>query len=170
MSLLVAAVVILAVLTVLNMALSAAIIRRMRGDRYDPAPPAPGTEVGAFSVPMLDGGTLTEHDLADGALVAFVSPTCPPCATLAENWTRRSAELPEATYVFVIDTATTAEAEAYAAKLGARAAIVERDSAVSSAFGADDVTPTLVRVRGGVVDAAGHTLEAVLAAPVRVGP
>jgi len=168
MSLLVALVVILAVLTVLNMALSAAIIRAMRGDRHEPTPPAPGTDVGAFSVPMLDGTTLTDHDLPDGALVAFVSPTCPPCATLAENWTRRAAELPEPTYVFVIDTATTDEAEAYAARLGARAAVVERGSAVSSAFGADDVTPTLVRVRGGAVDASGHTLEAVLGEPVRV--
>jgi hypothetical protein len=161
MPFLVAVVVILAVLCVLNMALSAAIIRTLRGDREVLEPPAAGTGIGAFTVPMLDGGTLTERDLADGALVAFVSPTCPPCAALAREWGTRT-DLPEDTYVFVIDTSTPEEARAYAAKLGGRAAVVERDSAVSAAFGAHDVTPTLVRVRGGAVAAAGFSFDAVL--------
>lgn len=167
MSFLVAVVVILAVLCVLNMALSAAIIRTLRGEREVLNPPATGAEVGAFTVPMLDGGTLTERDLPDGALVAFVSPTCPPCAALSEEWVTRT-DLPENTFVFVIDTSTAEEARAYADKLGAPAAIVERDSAVSRAFDARDVTPTLAVVSGGTIAAAGFSFDAVLPGRVAV--
>ena len=168
MSLLVAAILILSVLTVLNMALSAAIIRMLRGEREALVVPGAGDPVRAFSVDLLDGGTLDEQGLRDGALVAFVSPTCPPCTALVEKWVARAGDLPEETFAFVINTSTAEAARAYADALGVRAAVVATDSPVASAFGVGDVTPTLIRVRAGAIEAVGHTLESVLAERERV--
>jgi len=170
MSLLVACVAILAVLTLLNMSLSAAIIRALRAERGEPPVlPRPGDTVAPFSVSALDGGVLDEHALEDG-LGVFIAPTCAPCGTLLETWPEREADLPENTIAFVINTSTTEQAQAYAAKLGprVRTAVVGRDSDVAAAFGVGDVTPTLVRVRAGTVVKVGHTIDSVVSGRERV--
>jgi hypothetical protein len=170
MSLLVVCVVILTVLTVLNAALSTAIIRMLRVERDVPlALPSPGHTVGQFSVHAMDG-TLIEGNALVDVLAVFVAPTCAPCATLLDAWPDHAAELPADTIAFVIDTATEEDALAYAEKLGprVRTAVVERGSDVAAAFGVGDVTPTLLRVRDGVVSAVGHSLDRVLSQRERV--
>ncbi len=170
MSLLVVCVVILAVLTLLNMSLSAAIVRTMRAGRGAPADlPKAGDTVAPYSVPALDGGSIDGPPLGD-TLAVFVTPTCGPCATLLETWPERVAELPEDIVAFVINTSSEEEAAAYAAKLGprVRTAVVGRDSDVARAFGVGDVTPTLVRLRDDVVEKVGHSVDRVLGGRERV--
>ncbi|MFJ9782750.1 TlpA family protein disulfide reductase [Amycolatopsis sp. NPDC101161] len=163
MSFLVAVVAVLAVLTVLNLLLSAAIIRLLNEQRRPalPALPAAGTEIGAFEVTDADGATVTDREL-DDALVAFLSPTCGPCRRLA-------GELTEPAVAFIIDGGDRDAAVEYAAGLGpaVRVAFVGDRSPVAAAFGAGDVTPTLIRVRDRRITAAGHDLDAVRPQPVR---
>src|SRR4051794_33256143 len=99
-----AAVVLLTVLTLINLALLFAVIRRLRGMEHghgagDPADqlPAVGQRVGAFEATALDGSVLTAADVVgtvagtggaddtDGTesadtLVACVMTGCEPCA------------------------------------------------------------------------------------------
>ena len=163
MSFLVAVVAVLAVLTVLNLLLSAAIIRLLNEQRrpVTPALPAVGTEIGSFEVTDADGVTVTDREL-DDALVAFLSPTCGPCRSLADKLT-------EPTVAFVLDGGDRDKAVEYAAGLGpaVRVAFVGDRSPVSTAFNAGDVTPTLIRVRDRRIAAAGHDLDAVRPQHVR---
>ncbi|MGA8117621.1 MAG: thioredoxin family protein, partial [Actinocatenispora sp.] len=158
---------ILAVVTLLNVALSAAIIRLLReltGRGKSVSLPRTGHTVTSFSVPALDGTTISESSLNDeDSLVAFVSPTCAPCATLMEEWPKRTDDLPATTIAFVINTSTADEAEEYAAKFGpgVQTAVVDRDSAAAQAFDCSGATPTLIRVRAGAVTAAGHALDRI---------
>jgi hypothetical protein len=46
--------------------------------------------------------------------------------------------------------------------------VVGRDSDVARAFGVGDVTPTLVRMRDGVVEKVGHSVDSVLGERERV--
>jgi hypothetical protein len=76
------------VLSVLNLALCLAIIRRLREhtallSRADIGGSsqllAVGTEVPAFTTRTVDGGEVGTEDLVAGAAIGFFSPSCGPC-------------------------------------------------------------------------------------------
>ncbi|WP_405897608.1 hypothetical protein OG242_08785 [Streptomyces sp. NBC_00727] len=99
MTVLTAAVVVLGLLCLLNLAVSTAVIRRLRllGVRMDPAPgagPAIGGPVPAFDV-VADDGTSLDPDFLRGrhTLVAFLSTTCSACVADAPKLALRAAEL-----------------------------------------------------------------------------
>src|SRR5207247_377628 len=91
MPLLTAVVIVLAALTILNITISAAVIRLLRepdrllrGTEY-PLPPV-GSKVDKFSATSIGGGTITDATVAVGEyLVAFLSVTCPPCQRLTDR-------------------------------------------------------------------------------------
>ncbi|MFL6141316.1 MAG: TlpA family protein disulfide reductase [Labedaea sp.] len=161
MPILIAVVAILTVLTVVNLLLSSAIIRMLndpdRGGGHRPELPRVGVVVGEFTATDTGGAAVTDRDLDDEVLVAFLSPTCAPCQAITPGLAERA----EPTVAFIVDDDRAAAVE-YAAGLGStRAALVEPNSAAATAFGFTGATPTLVRVEHGVITAAGHTLEAV---------
>ncbi|MEU2584781.1 hypothetical protein ABZ612_17850 [Streptomyces avermitilis] len=81
------AVLLLALLGVLNLALTFGVVRRLRerpgsavGEEWDrPSQLAVGDPVGAFSAVDVDGLPFAHDDLTDGLMVVFVSPGCPAC-------------------------------------------------------------------------------------------
>ncbi|WUW24424.1 redoxin domain-containing protein [Streptomyces sp. NBC_01463] len=99
MTVLTAAVVVLGLLCLLNLAVSTAVIRRLRllGMPVDPASgggPAIGSPVPAFDV-MADDGTSLTPDFLRGrrTLIAFLSTTCSACVDHAPELALRAAEL-----------------------------------------------------------------------------
>jgi hypothetical protein len=169
MSLLLAATVVLAAVSVVNLLLISAIIRKLRdrepAEQDRDALPVIGAEVGQFMVAADDGETITDSTVAGHALVAFVSPNCPPCQRLAGELAKRATELPDPTIAFVIDDGDQERLRRYADSLApaVRVAVVESQGGPAEAFGFGGATPTLIRVRDGVVAAAGHDLDSVLA-------
>ena len=168
-----AAVVFLTVLTLINLALLFAVIRKLRGMEHDGAPadqlPDVGLRVGAFEVPALDGSLLTTADVAgsDGAdtLVACVMTGCQPCAKFIATLQDGSPAGFDRTFFFINGdpkSEATAELVAELAGLG-RVAMMPEEGAVGSAFGGVNSFPTVVRVADGEVAAAGRTLDGVFA-------
>jgi peroxiredoxin len=93
------AVVVLAVLVLLDLSLTAAVIRRLRvlGERSS-VPDAGGLPVGAavpaFDVTAVDGGSLS-HEVLSGrrSLVAFYSTRCPGCREQAPGFAAEAGRL-----------------------------------------------------------------------------
>jgi thiol-disulfide isomerase/thioredoxin len=168
MSLLIAVIAVLAVVTVLNLLLTSAIIRKLRGPGQSGAElPRIGTEIGPFATTAMDGESITDSAVSTGGtLVVFVSPTCPPCQRLTGELANRATELPDPTIVFVIDENDQEQARRYADAFGPAVlvAVVESHGAAATAFGFGGLTPTLIRVRDGAVAAVGHDLDSVLTA------
>jgi peroxiredoxin len=90
MILLSVAVVVLAVLCLLDLVLTLGVVRRLRDHNtrlqalQGVAPdgfalPRPGDGVSPFSAVALSGETVTNDDLAEPTLVAFFTPDCPSC-------------------------------------------------------------------------------------------
>jgi len=168
MSLLIAVIAVLAVVTFLNLLLTSAIIRKLRDPQRESGAELPriGAEVGPFVTTTADGQSITDGTVSTGdTLVVFVSPTCPPCQRLTGELADRATELPDRTIVFVIDENDQEQARRYADALGpsVRVAVVEPHGVVATAFGFGGATPTLIRVRDGAVAAVGHDLDSVLA-------
>jgi thiol-disulfide isomerase/thioredoxin len=167
MSLLIAVIVVLTVVTALNLLLTSAIIRKLRDPQRQSRAELPriGAEVGSFATTSTDGESITDSAVsAGGSLVVFVSPTCPPCQRLTGELADRVEELPDPTIVFVIDENDQEQARRYADALGPSVlvAVVESHGAAAVAFGFGGSTPTLIRVRDGAVAAVGHDLDSVL--------
>jgi hypothetical protein len=156
------------VLTVLNLVLTFAVIRKLRdgvgsgSSVHTPAAglPRPGTRIGEFTVDTADGAVLTERDLlGDRTLVAFVSPTCAPCKDVVAELA--STEHPPLRAFVVGDGgAETMDVVATLRPHGA-VAVIEADHAAARAFGGVDGYPALLLVEGGVVAAAGRRLAEV---------
>ncbi|HEV2890714.1 MAG TPA: hypothetical protein VGX28_10090 [Frankiaceae bacterium] len=174
MTLLAAVVVLLAVVTAAHLLLTFALIRRVRllqeqgvGGHAAEGVPRVGSRVGSFETETTTGRRLTEADVAD-ALVVFLSPGCAPCLTLADDLLRKPPS--EAITVFVAgepgpDTDAMADR---VARLGTVAVVGDGGGPVT-AFGAE-AFPSVVRTRGGVVEAAGLRMKDVgsaTAAPAR---
>ncbi|MFJ6379536.1 TlpA family protein disulfide reductase [Kitasatospora sp. NPDC092039] len=104
MSVLIPLLLLVGALCVLDLLLTLGVIRRLRehsdllaapgGPGTVPVAPEVGTPIGEFSVETTTGERLTDADLAEGALVAFFSPTCGPCRTKLPKFVEHVAALP----------------------------------------------------------------------------
>lgn len=159
-----AVVVVVGVATLLNVALTLSLASRVRAFQslLDPHPfPSIGTRVVPFRVSAIGGGSICERDLAvEPAIVAFLDGACEPCLSLVT----RLIESPPREPLFAFVGA--ADHEAHATELArslapiAQVAIVEPDSPVMTSFGIK-AFPTLLRLEGGAVVAAGERLERI---------
>ena len=134
-----AAVVLLAVLGMLNLLLTLAIVRRLRTMNHQPPEPLiQGSTIRPFTTKTIDGRTVSEHDLRGGqSLIGYFSPGCPPCEAARPRFVAYAAGLDRERVLAVIVDGTT---EDVADDLAAVARVVvasERDTVVEalSAYG-----------------------------------
>jgi len=135
---LIVAVVLLAVLGMLNLLLTLAIVRRMRTMSPVQQPPEPlpiGTAIRPFTAATLDGRTVSDRDLRGGqALVGYFSPGCPPCEAALPRFVSYAAGLDRDRVLAVIvgdpgDEAIALEAVAHVVAATEHAPVVEALSA-----------------------------------------
>ena len=168
MPLLVAAVVVLTVITALHLLLTSAMIRMLRDRSGAPARsalPGTGTRVTAFSAEATDGEVITDRTVSAGAAwVGVLSPGCAPCRGVAELIAGYSApagpDAPTAIAFVLTNPGEEERARTYAAGLGpaVRTVLLPAGDPVLPALGCDGTTPSLLLLRDGVVTAAGHRL------------
>jgi thiol-disulfide isomerase/thioredoxin len=165
-------VIIAVALTILNLLVSFAIIRRLRGvesrggdhahqgDALTDDLPAVGTRVGAFSVPTVDGDQLDDQTLAgEPVLAAFLSPTCSPCKDLVAALAARPDPDLARTILFV-DGDEDAKEFAESLRVHGRVALVDSQGPVGVAFGGVEMFPIVLTVERGVITAADIRLPA----------
>jgi len=164
------AVVLIAVLTLFNLFVLLGVIRRLRTMTAAENEPLPGTlpevgrRVGPFALTSVDGGTVTEADLADGqSVVLLLSSTCLPCQGTAVQLAKNPAELPQRTYVFLRGDDNDAERDNMLETLAGVGTIATFDDVggIGVAFGANGY-PTALLVEDGVVAAASFKYAEVL--------
>jgi hypothetical protein len=159
MELLATAVEVLTAVILLDIALTTAIIVRLRAVQergsvptHDRDLPRPGTVIGQFAAIDLDGRPVTTADLEGPALICFISPGCSSC----ERWAAELLADPPAVPVlaFIIGDVEQ-EMRSMADRLSAlgRVCHVEGDDPVLAAFGVHAV-PMVIRTWAGVVVAA----------------
>jgi hypothetical protein len=167
-AILAAAVTALAALTLLNLMLVLAVVRRLRQQATAPAGqpelPAVGTRVGRFRTTSVDGLGLDELALSGArTLVAFVSPGCSPCGALADTLVSEPAG--DVSWLLFVTGSDDDEATAaMATRLAAvgQVAVVTESGPESAAFGGVSGFPTVLRIERGVIAAAGFRLSDVL--------
>ncbi|WP_405358874.1 hypothetical protein OG535_05965 [Kitasatospora sp. NBC_00085] len=170
---LIALAVVLGIATAANLVLTFAVIRRLRtleegGPGAPDALPAVGTAVGEFSAVTTFGEELTVADVASGdAFAGFVMVGCTPCGTLIDSLAGGAATGADDPLFFVIGDPESPETRRMTAALGAvgRVAVVAEKSSATAAFGQVGAFPTLLRLKDGVITAAGHELADVVPAP-----
>ena len=149
---------ILVPITVLNLVLLLAVIRRLRQSETTSAGrplPASGASIGSFMAVTVDDSVVTDADVAD-MYVACVMPNCAPCkAQIAEL---RSKQLvPAERVVFFVfggpGDESTLELATSLTDLG-RVAIADPDGEMAAALGGVDSYPTLLKTAGGRIVAA----------------
>jgi hypothetical protein len=160
------------VLTLVNLVLLFAVIRRMREqpqvDTSVVVAVPPGTGVRPFQATAVDGTSVTEQDLT--GVVAFVTPTCTPCRELVTSLRDTDPSLFEPLLLVVVGEMTDEIASVAAALDGAVRVVADAEStAVSRAFGGIQSFPSVARVEAGVVGASGVKMADVLAVPVPAG-
>ncbi|NDU77001.1 TlpA family protein disulfide reductase [Actinomadura sp. DSM 109109] len=156
---LIAAVVLIGLLSALNLLLTLALIRRMRGQGAagpgHAGPPlalGPGSRIGDLTATTTEGEQVTQADL--NGLVAFFSADCPPCHELAPRFAALTTGLPRLAVVTGDDPDLLAVLSP-----AVRVIVEDHDGAVSSAF-QNTWTPALYIVDGAQrVVAAGGRLE-----------
>ncbi|MEU4572835.1 TlpA disulfide reductase family protein [Nonomuraea sp. ATR24] len=123
MQYLVAAVVLLGVLSLLNLALTAGLIRRLR--QFDaPARGVPvGHPVGGFTAQDTEGRPVARELLTGPTLVGFFTPGCEPCEDLLPRFVARAGALPH-DCLAVVHAVRAEDAEGYAARLAGAARVV----------------------------------------------
>ncbi|SNR41428.1 peroxiredoxin family protein [Actinomadura mexicana] len=154
-----AAVVLIGLLSALNLVLTLALIRRLRGhgaaDPGHAGPPMalrPGSQVGDFTATTTEGEPVSQTNLP--GLVAFFSANCDPCHELAPRFAALTTGLPRLAVVTGDDPELVAVLSP-----SVRVVVEDHDGAVSSAF-QNTWTPALYIVDGGRrVVAAGGRLE-----------
>jgi thiol-disulfide isomerase/thioredoxin len=135
-----AAVVLLAVLGMLNLLLTLAIVRRLRAMNQQP-PPEPliqGSAIRPFTTKTIDGGIVSERDLRGGrSLVGYFSPGCPPCEAARPRFVAYAAGLDRDRVLAVIVDGTADDATDDLAAVARVAVASERDTVVGalSAYG-----------------------------------
>ncbi|AEV87843.1 hypothetical protein ACWT_6830 [Actinoplanes sp. SE50] len=152
--------------TVLNLFLLTAVMRRLRAHEAAHAPaalalPEPGHRIGAFRTTTPDA--LSEEDLAEPAVVLFVMPGCAPCHELLDAVPDAGFD-PARTFVLVAGDAAlapTRELAALVRPLG-RVAVIDPDGPVTAAFGGIRGYPTVVHVAAGRVVAADRRLSVLV--------
>ncbi|MCW2792855.1 MAG: hypothetical protein JWO76_1953 [Nocardioides sp.] len=168
MTLLWCVVLVLTVVSSLNLLLVLALARRVRTGAAPPVAaaasllPPLGHRVGAFHETGPRDTPVTELDLAEDTLVAFLSPACDPCVEAAETLLARRDDLPARTLAFVLGSDDDPRAVGFADRLGAvaRPAFVAVGGTAAAAFGGVREYPTVLRVVGGEVVAASHEVDA----------
>ncbi|MGI5418326.1 TlpA disulfide reductase family protein [Actinomadura luteofluorescens] len=156
---LIAAVVLIGLLSALNLVLTLALVRRLReqgaAHRGHAGPPmalGPGSQIGDFTATTTEGEPVSPADLP--ALVAFFSANCAPCHELAPRFAELTTGLPRLAVVTGDDPELVAVLSP-----AVRVVVEDHDGAVSSAF-QNTWTPALYIVDGGHrVVAAGGRLE-----------
>lgn len=169
-TILVVSVAVVAALTVLNLLVCFAVIRRLRaveeaqpGGAAD-AMPAPGTVVSALAVTTTDGVAVGPEELAgEEAFVGVLSVGCPACETFAGEVGRGARSLPDGA-VLLVAVSSEADARPIVDKLRTHAsvAVVADDGPELAAFGGIDAFPTFMRLEHGVVVAADFRADRVL--------
>ncbi|MEY9935502.1 hypothetical protein ABH926_010184 [Catenulispora sp. GP43] len=161
---------VLTVLTVFNLVLLFAVIRRLRSAEAGHGAaqltlPQVGAPIGTFMAGATDDTVLSGEQLADDFVVAFVSPTCAPCKTQLADFRATPRSAPERTVFFVNGSADDAQSAEFATSLAdlGRVAFASVGDAASTAFGGVDSFPTLLRTGGGKIEATGRTWDAILA-------
>jgi hypothetical protein len=165
------AVIVLAVLVLIDLVLSAAIIRRLRETEAKitemNTPPESGIMLGE-PMPEFEthDGELTHANLAGApALIGFFSAGCRHCPTQAERLADRAAEI-AATGVRVVSVLTSGDEATEDLSPMLRKAgtlIAEPDSATMMTAFREGATPTFLMFGGdGRLLARGHELGAVL--------
>jgi thiol-disulfide isomerase/thioredoxin len=164
-----AAVVLVGVLGLLNLVLTVGVIRRLRGEGASTmvdgdgveVTPNVGDEIGDFLTSTVDGEPVSRASMA-GTLVAFLSPTCPPCRAAVPDLVRY-ADGPGAGQVTAVVTGDEHEVASLVSTLGPVARVITEEpfGPVSTAFAVRSF-PTFCRVTGdATVAAVGFTLSAV---------
>jgi methylamine dehydrogenase accessory protein MauD len=119
----------------------------------------PGLTIGFaapdFTLPRVDGGSITLHDLRGApVLLGFVSPACPPCTQLAQQL-EAVLDRPEPPHVVLVSSGDESANRAWSAKLGLRAPVLLWERGDMRAYHAP-YTPFLVALdRSGVVRSVG---------------
>jgi len=166
MIVLVAAVVLLTVVSAVHLLITFALIRRVRelqehgakAPAKDDSLPEAGKLIGDFSAELLDGRTFAHADLADSTvLVGFFAAGCSPCKPVVADLV---ANPPAERFVAFVESGDGEDGAKLMADLEAVAevAAMSWDSPVSGAF-AQQSFPTLIRVTNGVVADSGHTRD-----------
>ncbi|MFF8597039.1 redoxin domain-containing protein [Streptomyces sp. NPDC015220] len=109
------ALVVVALLCVLDLMLTLAVLRRLR-DRPS-AGPVPteegGISVGAvvapFSTRCSEGARLTERDLTDNAVVSFFTPGCQPCRDKLPRFVEKATDLQGSRQVIAVVVSSSGE-------------------------------------------------------------
>lgn len=171
MSLLAVVVAALAVLVVVNLLLSFALIGRLRvlqemvergGVMKDPNLPQQGDPVRPFQAVTEEGEQLSDEALKAGvSLVGFFTSGCKPCATVRKQLLERPPTLPFMAFVDGSPQDAETRELADALKKVARVAFTTPSAPPSQAFEPPGF-PTLIRVEDGKVAASGNRLSDVL--------
>ncbi|MGW1185245.1 hypothetical protein ACWD7Y_28690 [Streptomyces drozdowiczii] len=174
MSLMGAAVALVGAIALLNLTLTYGLIRRLREGAAPGAPggPADGPEAGTapaardFTAVTTRGRTIGRDDLPDGALVAFFSTGCPPCAELLPRFVAAVPGLGLSVPAVLAVVAPGPQDEEYAHALEQVATVVggEHAEAVAEAFGVVGYPVVCRLASDGTVTAAEHELIAPAAA------
>jgi hypothetical protein len=136
-------VVVLALLVVVQLLFTLAILRRLRnhGERLarveqpvgGPEPAGPGETIAAFTAPALTGVTISDTDLRDSATtVGFFSPSCGPCTEQLPAFEERARQ--HRALAFVIDEGEPSRQLARRLAEVAPVAVVSADSEATRAF------------------------------------
>jgi thiol-disulfide isomerase/thioredoxin len=172
----VAAVVLIGLVSLLNLALTYGVIRRLRQHNdllgaHSFAGPAPvsrlsvGAVVDDFKVVTVSGGTATRDELAGRTLVGFFSPDCPACAAEIGRFVEvaRSRSRDSVWAVAVGDPDRVASTVATLTPVaGTVIAEVDQQEMVS-AFGVAGFPAFFVMGEGGAVQAIGIRTDEALA-------
>lgn len=134
MAYLTTAVLLLALLCVLNLVLTFGVIRRLRAEEPAGQPGtwpgrqalSAGATVGPFSAADIDGSGLDRDSLTEGLLVTFLSPSCPACEELLPLIVERAREHGSARVLAVVvrDRDKDVDFSEYVARLAPVARVV----------------------------------------------
>jgi len=165
------AVLLLTTVTLLNLALTLAVIRRLRALQMwetTSSAPTPGTVVNAFNAATIDGRELNERSVAEGShLVLFLSASCQPCQDLADAIERGAHSLPEGSIAFISADTDEPEVSDLAVRLRRVVSVaVDSSGSTARAFQVESF-PTVLMVTDGVITTVGHQPDDVLAAANR---
>ncbi|MFC7565444.1 TlpA family protein disulfide reductase [Actinomadura namibiensis] len=154
---LVAAVILLAVLSVFNLMLILGVVRRLRRDDGEAVPLLPaGTVVPEFTV-MTTAGEVVTRDSLGGALVGFFSPGCSACEVQLPKFAARAAGRRAVAVLHGNEEETRAHRDA----LGGAAEVVieEPDGPMGAAFAVDGYPTFVVIDPNGTVTASSHAVD-----------
>ncbi|RKG89194.1 hypothetical protein D7W82_07995 [Corallococcus sp. CA049B] len=162
---------ILAVLVVLNLLLTLALIGRLRKlqetvanqvPTRDPALPLEGDKVGRFEATTVEGDSVTDAVLADGqTLIGFFTPGCRPCSSVREKLIASPPGMPILAFIEGSPEDPDVVSLGASLKQVARVAYLNDGDSITRAVKQAGY-PTLVLVDKGVVAAAGHFVHEVL--------